>query len=154
MVVINDIATLDDIHPPNKQDVGNRLAMLALKKNYGKIDIVAESPAVDSFQLDGNKLVVTFENTGGGLTTRDKQAPTHFEIIGPGAGGFVPAKATIHGDTVALSADGITAPTAFRFAWDKFRRTESDWRNGPTSWGLSSRRGARLSQPQLTWSEL
>ena len=32
----NDIATLDDIPPPNKQDVGNRLAMLALKKNYGK----------------------------------------------------------------------------------------------------------------------
>ena len=62
MVVINDIATLNDIHPPNKQDVGNRLAMLALKNNYGRIDIVADSPEVDSFQLDGNKLVVTFKN--------------------------------------------------------------------------------------------
>ena len=119
MVVINDIATLDDIHPPNKQDVGNRLAMLALKNNYGKIDIVAESPAVDSFQLAGKKLVVTFKNTGGGLTTRDAKPPTHFEIIGPGIGGFVPATATIHGDTVVVSADGVTTPTAFRFAWDK-----------------------------------
>ena len=119
MVVINDIATLDDIHPPNKQDVGNRLAMLALKNNYGKIDIVAESPAVDSFQLAGEKLVVTFKNTGGGLTTRDAKPPTHFEIIGPGIGGFVPATATIHGDTVVVSADGVTTPTAFRFAWDK-----------------------------------
>ena len=36
MVVINDIATLNDIHPPNKQDVGLRLALLALKNDYGK----------------------------------------------------------------------------------------------------------------------
>ena len=119
MVVINDIATLNDIHPPNKQDVGNRLAMLALKNNYGRIDIVADSPEIDSFQLDGNKLVVTFKNTGGGLTTRDNQAPTHFEIVGPGAGEFVPATASIEGDTVVLSADGVPKPTAFQFAWDK-----------------------------------
>jgi len=119
MVVINDIATLDDIHPPNKQDVGNRLAMLALKNNYGRIDIVADSPEVDSFQTDGNKLIITFKNTGGGLTTRDGQAPTHFELVGPGSRKFVPATATITGDTVVLSADGVPAPTAFRFAWDK-----------------------------------
>ena len=74
MVVINDIATLDNIHPPNKQDVGNRLAMLALKNNYGRIDIIADSPEFDSLQLDSDKLVVTFKNTGGGLTTRDGKA--------------------------------------------------------------------------------
>jgi sialate O-acetylesterase len=51
MVVINDIATLDNIHPPNKQDVGKRLAMLALKNNYGRIDLVADSPEFDSLQL-------------------------------------------------------------------------------------------------------
>ena len=119
MVVINDIATLDNIHPPNKQDVGNRLAMLALKNNYGRIDIVADSPEVDSLQLAGENLVVTFKNTGGGLATRDKQAPTHFEIIGPGTPEFVPATAVIDGDTVILAADGIDAPKAFRFAWNK-----------------------------------
>jgi sialate O-acetylesterase len=119
MVVINDIATLNDIHPPNKQDVGNRLAMLALKNNYGRTDIVAYSPEFDSLQLAGEKLVVTFKNTGGGLTTRDKQAPTHFELVGPGSRAFVPAKATITGDTVVLSADDVPEPTAFRFAWDK-----------------------------------
>ena len=46
MVVINDIATLNDIHPPNKQDVGNRLAMLALKNNYGRPDLVARQPRI------------------------------------------------------------------------------------------------------------
>ena len=48
-----------------------------------------------------------------------KKAPTHFELVGPGAGGFVPATAAIEGDTVVLSADGVPEPTAFRFAWDK-----------------------------------
>ena len=119
MVVINDIATLNDIHPPNKQDVGNRLAMLALKNNYGRTDMIANSPEFESLQLAGEKLVATFKNTGGGLTTRDKQAPTHFELVGPGAGGFVPATAAIEGDTIVLSADGVPEPTAFRFAWDK-----------------------------------
>ena len=119
MVVINDIATLDNIHPPNKQDVGNRLAMLALKNNYGRIDIVADSPEVDSLQLAGENLVVTFKNTGGGLTTRDGKPPTHFEIIGPGTQNFLPARAEIDGDAVILSADGVDVPTAFRFAWDK-----------------------------------
>ena len=89
MVVINDIATLDNIHPPNKQDVGNRLAMLALKNNYGRIDLVADSPEFDSLQLESDKLVVTFKNTGGGFTTRDGKPPTHFEIIGPGTQNFL-----------------------------------------------------------------
>ena len=119
MVVINDIATLDNIHPPNKQDVGNRLAMLALKNNYGRSDLIAASPEVDSLNLDGKKLVVTFKNTGGGLTSRDAKPPTHFEIIGPGVNNFLPAIAEIDGDTVILSADGVGTPTAFRFAWDK-----------------------------------
>ena len=119
MVVVNDIATLDNIHPPNKQDVGNRLAMLALKNNYGRIDIIADSPEFDSLQLASKKLVVTFKNTGSGLTTRDGKAPTHFEIIGPGTQNFLPARAEIDSDAVILSADGVDVPTAFRFAWNK-----------------------------------
>ena len=44
MVVINDIATLNDIHPPNKQDVGLRLANIALKNEYGRKNLVISSP--------------------------------------------------------------------------------------------------------------
>ena len=119
MVVINDIATLNDIHPPNKQDVGKRLAMLALKNEHGMKNVVAYSPEVDSIKLAGKKLLVTFKNTAGGLKTRDGKAATHFEIIGPGTRTFVPANASIKGDTVTLSADGVTEPAAFRFGWDK-----------------------------------
>ena len=119
MVVINDIATLQDIHPPNKQDVGKRLAMLALKNDYGMTKIIANSPEVESFKAAGDKFMVTFKNTAGGLKTRDGKAPSHFEIIGPGSLTFVPASASIDGDTVTLSAEGVTTPAAFRFAWDK-----------------------------------
>ena len=119
MVVINDIATLNDIHPPNKQDVGKRLAMLALKNDYGMKDLVANSPELESIALAGNELLIKFKNTGGGLKTRDGKSPTHFEIIGPGTRTFVKANASVNGNTVTLSADGVTAPAAFRFGWNK-----------------------------------
>ena len=119
MVVINDIATLNNIHPPNKQDVGHRLALLALKNDYGKDQIVANSPELDSLKLEGKQLKATFRNTGGGLKTRDGKGPSHFEIIGPGSRTFVQATASIDADTVILTAKGVNAPVAFRFAWDK-----------------------------------
>ena len=119
MVVINDIATIKDIHPPNKQDVGKRLALLALKHDYGRSDLVAHSPAYESHQVSGSDLRVKFNNTGGGLKTRDGKPPTHFELIGPGSDGFQPATATVDGDEVVLSSDKVKEPTAFRFAWDK-----------------------------------
>ncbi len=117
MVVINDIATLQDIHPPNKQDVGLRLALLALKNDYGRSDVVANSPEFESVEVQPNSLRVHFRNTGGGLKTRDGKTPTHFEVIGVGSIGFQPAVATIDGDTVTLTSDKVKSPVAFRFAW-------------------------------------
>ena len=118
MVVINDVATLNDIHPPNKQDVGHRLALLALKHDYDK-DVVAHSPEVESVVVLDGKLRVEFKNTGGGLKTRDGESPSHFEVIGPGSRGYVAATATTDGDSVVLSSDKVSQPVAFRFAWDK-----------------------------------
>lgn len=119
MVVINDIATLNDIHPPNKQDVGKRLALLALKHDYGFDDVVAHSPEMESLELLGDRLKITFRNTGGGLQTRDGNPPTHFELIGPGSRGYKPAQAVIEGDSVILSSAEVKQPVAFRFAWHK-----------------------------------
>lgn len=119
MAVINDIATLKDIHPPNKQDVGYRLALLALKQDYGRNDLVARSPEMESVKVQDGKLKVTFRHTGGGLKTRDGKAPSHFEVVGAASGGFQPAVATIEGDTVTLSSPDVKSPTAFRFAWHK-----------------------------------
>lgn len=119
MVVINDIATTNNIHPPAKQEVGKRLAGLALKNDYGRTELVAYSPTFDSLEILQGKLKVNFTNTGGGLTTRDGKAPTHFEIIGPGSAGFQPASADIAGDSVILQSADVSSPVAFRFAWHK-----------------------------------
>lgn len=117
MVVINDIATVNDIHPPNKQDVGKRLALLALKNDYGKKDLVANSPEFEKLEVLGDRLKVQFKNAGGGLKTRDEKAPSNFEIIGPGSNGFQPATAKIDGDSVILTSNKVQTPVAFRFAW-------------------------------------
>ncbi len=74
MIVINDIATLQDIHPPNKQDVGQRLALLALKYQHGRNELVARSPEFKSLEVQDGSLRVQLQNTGGGLKTRDGQA--------------------------------------------------------------------------------
>ncbi len=119
MVVINDIATLNNIHPPNKQDVGKRLALLALKHDYGFEETVAHSPEMATMEVLGDRIKINFQNTGGGLTTRDGNQPTHFELIGPASRGYKTANAVIDGDSIVLTSDQVETPVAFRFAWDK-----------------------------------
>lgn len=119
MVVINDIATLNDIHPPNKQDVGERLALWALKNDYGREELTAASPTMSSMNVEGDQLVITFKDTAGGLKTRDGKAPSNFELIGPDSYGFQPADAKLDGNRVILTSDKVGSPTAFRFAWHK-----------------------------------
>lgn len=119
MVVTTDIADLKDIHPKNKQEVGRRLALWALAKTYGKSDVVYSGPVFKSLATEGSKLRVTFDMTAGGLTARDDKPLTNFEIIDGEKGGFVPATAQIDGNSVVLSADGVTKPVAVRFGWNK-----------------------------------
>jgi sialate O-acetylesterase len=118
MVVINDIATVNDIHPPNKQEVGRRLALLALANDYGMQDVAARSPELVSMELMGKQLKLSFKNTAGGMKTRDGKPPTHFEVIGVGSSGYRPAVAQIQGDSLILSCAEVPEPTAMRFAWD------------------------------------
>lgn len=119
MVVINDIATLNNIHPPNKQDVGLRLANLALKNDHGKSEVIAESPRFRKLEVLPGKLIVEFTNTAGGLKTSDGKPASHFEIIGPGSDGFQAADTMIEGDRITLTSEKVKSPTAFRFAWHK-----------------------------------
>jgi sialate O-acetylesterase len=117
MAVTIDIGDAKDIHPRNKQDVGIRLAALALQKTYG-VKMVASGPVYKSMQVQGNKVVVQFTNTGKGLTTKAASAGNleGFEIAGADQH-FYPAKATISGTTIIVSAPEVTTPVAVRYAW-------------------------------------
>ncbi len=141
MVVINDIATINDIHPPNKQDVGYRLALLALKNDYGRKDLIANSPEIEAVEPLGASLRLRFKNTGGSLKTRDGKSPTHFEIIGPGSGGFHTANAKIDGNAVVLTSDRVAKPVAFRFAWNMLAEPNL---SGGTGLPVSACRGGEL----------
>jgi sialate O-acetylesterase len=117
MIVVNDIGNLADIHPKNNQDVGHRLAVRALNQTYGKADVLGQSPTLKSLKTDGDQLIISFDHAGAGLSTRDNQPPTWFEIAGENSGGFKPATAVINGDTVVLTSPQVKSPTAVRFAW-------------------------------------
>lgn len=116
MAVTVDISNLRDIHPKNKQDVGKRLALWALAKDYGKTDLVYSGPLFKSLQIDGNKIRLSFDHVGSGLVSRDGQPLTRFAIAGEDQK-FVDAKAEIEGNTVVVQADGVAKPVAVRFGW-------------------------------------
>ncbi len=117
MAVINDIGNLKDIHPANKQDVGHRLALLALAKTYGEKNLVHGGPVFNSMSVEGDTLRVKFDGVGGGLASRDGKPLDWFEIIDADEGGFTKANVRVDGDSVILSAPGLKHPVAMRFAW-------------------------------------
>lgn len=117
MAVINDIGNLKDIHPTNKQEVGRRLALIALAKTYGQDSLLYSGPTFKSMNIEDGSLRVTFDHAGSGLRSRDGQPLSWFEIIDANEGGFVPAQARIDGDSVILTAPDVKHPVAVRFAW-------------------------------------
>ncbi len=117
MVVIHDVGDPNDIHPKNKQEVGRRLALVALAKTYNQ-EVIYSGPLYRSMQIKGDKMHLRFDH-GSGLKTRDGAAPDHFAVIDQKRGGFVKANAKIVGDEVVVSAPGVANPVAVRFAWRK-----------------------------------
>lgn len=116
MAVTTDIGNPGDIHPRNKQDVGKRLAAVALHDVYDK-DIVAGGPVYQSMEKKGHKAILSFTNIGSGLTVRDKYGYLKgFEIAGADRV-FHFAKADVEGDQVVVYHEGVKDPVAVRFGW-------------------------------------
>jgi sialate O-acetylesterase len=116
MAVATDIGEAKNVHPKNKQDVGDRLARLALAKTYGR-KIEFSGPVYESMKIEGNAIRLKFSHAQG-LVARDG-ALKWFTIAGAD-GKFVPADAKIDGETVLVSSPDVTAPTAVRYAWLNF----------------------------------
>lgn len=114
--VIIDIGEAFDIHPRNKQDVGLRLALAALKVAYGK-DLVYSGPVYQSMKTEGNKIVLSFTNTGSGLMTKDKYGYVKGFTIAGADKKFVWARAEIQGNTVIVYSESVSSPVAVRYAW-------------------------------------
>jgi sialate O-acetylesterase len=115
MAVTTDIATVNNIHPPNKQDVGKRLGLWALASIYGE-NIIYSGPIYQGCERHGQAMSISFSHVGTGLNTRDGQVPSHFTIAGADKA-FHPAQAKIVGSRVVVSSEEVADPVAVRFAW-------------------------------------
>jgi sialate O-acetylesterase len=101
------------IHPPNKQDVGRRLALVALEKVYGK-PIESSGPRFASMTIEGSAVRVKFTHAEG-LTAKDG-APRQFSIAGDDDT-YSWADAKIENDTIVVSSPQVAKPVAVRYAW-------------------------------------
>jgi sialate O-acetylesterase len=117
MAVTVDIGDRHNVHPKDKQDVGDRLTRIALAQVYGR-PIEYSGPWYESSAVEGGSLRLSFSHLGGGLVARGGPLQT-FEIAGAD-GKFVPAQARIDGDTVVVSAAAVPAPTVARYAWSAY----------------------------------
>jgi len=130
MATAVDIGDQNNVHPKDKQDVANRLALLAQNRVYGQ-PVLDSGPTFAGIKIEGNQARVSFDHIGGGLTlaappVAPGQDPnpvpaelTGFDIAGPD-GVYQPAKGKIDGDTVVVWSDAVPAPVSVRYAWADF----------------------------------
>jgi sialate O-acetylesterase len=115
MAVTIDVGEWNDIHPLNKKDVGERLARVAKKVAYHE-DIIPAGPLFKSFKKEGGSIIVSFENVGEGLVSKNGKSLAYFSIAGKD-GKFKWANAEIRGDKIVVSHPDIKDPVAVRYAW-------------------------------------
>ena len=116
MAVTIDIGESNDIHPRNKQEVGRRLALCAMKVAYN-IDVVDSGPLYESMTVIDGKVHIKFSNTDDGLKTKENEQLQGFTITGSDRQ-FTEAKAEIDGNEVVVWSENIRQPVAVRYGWD------------------------------------
>ncbi len=126
MAVIIDIGDAGNIHPTNKQDVGERLARWALAKDYKK-DCIVSGPLYKGFKVEGNKIRISFDNVGAGMMVGEKIGLEPTKEVKDGKLKWVAiagedkkwywADAIIDGDTIVVSSEKVPAPVAVRYAF-------------------------------------
>lgn len=116
MVVTLDIGDNKDIHPARKQEVGRRLALLALKRTYLRKDLPEyDVPEFDGFAIEGQSIRIRFKNSNWGLKSNNKILKG-FEIAASDLN-FTAAQAEISGDEILVFSEKIINPVAVRYAF-------------------------------------
>ena len=121
-VVTTDVGDVADIHPKNKQPIGQRLALAARAVAYGQ-DVEFRGPELVDAEFKDGVATLTFDQVGDGLKSKG-DAPQGFAIAGAD-GNFVDADAKITGtNTVVVSSAEVPSPVAVRFAWQDFNEAD------------------------------
>lgn len=114
LAVTYDVGEWNDIHPLNKKAVAQRLFLGARRLVYGE-KVTASGPLYKEMKVEGDKIILTFTETGRGLTCKGKELK-HFAIAGEDRK-FVWADAVIRGNKVVVSSELVKNPVAVRYAW-------------------------------------
>ncbi len=115
MAVTMDIGNFSNIHPANKQDVGRRLALWALKKNYRK-NVIFSGPQYRSSKSFKDRIELTFDHAAGGLVLVGSVQGNQFLIAGEDRV-FRPAEVRVRGNVLVVSSRDVTNPLAVRYAF-------------------------------------
>ncbi|PKL90263.1 MAG: 9-O-acetylesterase [Ignavibacteriae bacterium HGW-Ignavibacteriae-2] len=115
MAVTIDIGNNVDVHPINKQEIGKRLALLAMSKIFGE-NIVCSGPVYKSMEIFGDKIVIEFDSTGSDLMIKGNEKLLGFIIAGEDKK-FYNAQALLDKNSVVVSSINVPNPVAVRYAW-------------------------------------
>lgn len=114
LVVISDVSDTLDVHPGNKQPVGERASLVALALAYNQ-KIEYSGPVYESMKVEGDKIILSFSHVGKGLISKDGNL-RNFEIAG-NDNKFYPATAEIKGNNVVVSNPKVLNPRNVRMGW-------------------------------------
>lgn len=140
-----DIGESLDMHPKDKLDLGERLALWALKNEYGRSNLLASGPVLRDIAVSGATAVCSFDQAGSGLMvgaktpyqpTREVPGGTLERFVIAGTDGvWHPAQATIRGDKIVLASPDVKVPHSVSYAF---------WQN-PVGCNLYNREGLPAS---------
>jgi sialate O-acetylesterase len=111
-----DLGEANDIHPRNKQEVGGRLARLALAGAY-EISVASKSARFDSVKFAQNMAIVKIKNVNGGLQTWEGKPATGFALAGADQKWHWARAEIIGGDQIKVHSTEVERPVAVRYAW-------------------------------------
>ena len=125
IAILCDVGNLADIHPNDKEIVAKRLAIHALKRDYGFTGIIDDSPTLKTWRIEDGKFILGFKDASSWYVYRNdyKFDVPGFEIAGSD-GKFVPAKVlnknkddrgTFEGAELLVAADGVAKPRQLRY---------------------------------------
>jgi sialate O-acetylesterase len=119
MAVVLDTSEAHNVHPHNKEPLGERLTDIALANVYGR-KIEYSGPVFASMKVEGGAVRVKFTHAQGLMAKGGTLK--WFQIAGADQK-FVDADAKIEGDAVVVSSPQVSAPVAVRYAWDNYPDT-------------------------------
>jgi sialate O-acetylesterase len=116
LVVAIDVGDRRELHPPNKQEVGRRLARAARRLVYGA-PMSASGPVPLTARRDNAHIAVSFNEVDGALIAYSATRPTGFELCGDDQVSCRFVDSSIQGNRVLLDPADMPMPTRVRFCW-------------------------------------